>query len=377
MTRVLFHAPLKPADYPEPSGDRTMARLLISALKRAGFEVEVASTLRMYDRAGDAALAADLEGRALNEAEALARDIAGRPAARRPALMFTYHVYYKAPDVLGPAMARRLGIPYCIVEGSRSPKQASGRWARGHAQAEAALDAADLVFVVNGRDRPALEAARPPRQRLVDLPPFIDAASWPPAPARSPLRPGDTVTLLTAAMMRPGDKLASYGLLAEALAHVSDLEWRLVVAGDGASRGDVEALFAPFGNRVSYLGLCTHEDLARAYGAADLLVWPAVNEAFGMVFLEAAACGCPSLAGRFGGVPDVVRDGQTGRIVEAGSARAFAAALRDLLSDPERLRTLGRQASAFVRGERDVDGAAAILSRELGALLRPAVEVLR
>jgi glycosyltransferase involved in cell wall biosynthesis len=368
MTRVLFHAPLKPADHPEPSGDRTMARLLVRALERAGFEVEIASTLRMFDRDGDAERARELADAALAEAEAKAAEIMRRPAGQRPALMFTYHVYYKAPDVLGPALAGKLGIPYCIAEGSRAPKRARGRWAHGHARAEAALDAAALVLVVNGRDRPALEAARPAGQRLADLPPFIDAGAWRKAPVRAPLRPGRPVSLLAAAMMRDGDKLASYRLLAEALHAIRDLPWTLAIAGDGPARAEIEALFADFGGRVAFLGRLDHAGLEQAYAAADLLVWPAVNEAFGMVFLEAAACGCPALAGQYGGVPDVVREGRTGRVVEGGSAAAFAQGLAGLIGDPAALRTLGSQAEVFARTERDIDGAAAILRRELGRL---------
>jgi glycosyltransferase involved in cell wall biosynthesis len=367
MTPVLFHAPMKPADHPVPSGDRAMARLLLRALELAGFEAEVVSRLRMHDRDGDPVLAQRLADAAQAEAEVTASAILRRPPGHRPALMFTYHVYYKAPDVIGPALAQRLGIPYCVAEGSRAPKQAGGRWAHGHARAEAALDAADLVFVVNGRDRPALEAARPPRQRLVDLPPFIDASSWRPAPARA-ATPGRAVSLLAAAMMRHGDKLASYRLLAEALDLVRDRPWRLAIAGDGPARAEVEGLFATFGERVAFLGRCGHAELEQAYGSSDLLVWPAVNEAFGMVFLEAAAAGCPALAGRYGGVPDVVREGETGHIVEGGSAPAFAAGLCRLIDNPDHLRALGRTAETFVRTRRDVAGAAGILRRELAAV---------
>ena len=61
----------------------------------------------------------------------------------RPRLWFTYHVYYKAPDWIGPRVARGLGIPYVVAEGSRAAKRAQGPWALGHAGAEAALDRAD------------------------------------------------------------------------------------------------------------------------------------------------------------------------------------------------------------------------------------------
>jgi hypothetical protein len=84
----------------------------------------------------------------------------------------------------------------------------------GHALAEAALDAADAVLVMNEADREMLERHRPARQRLAAFPPFLDVDAWP-APAARPVRKAPR--LLAVAMMRHGDKLASYRLLAAAL----------------------------------------------------------------------------------------------------------------------------------------------------------------
>src|SRR5207253_10569965 len=124
-----------------------------------------------------------------------------------------------------------------------------------------------------------------------------------------------------------GDKLASYGMLADALGLVPDEPWRLDLVGDGEGRQEVERLFARFGERVRFLGAI--EDpaaLARLYASADLLVWPAVNEAYGMALLEAQACGCPVLAGAYGGVASVVEDGRTGVLAPRADPVSFAEA---------------------------------------------------
>ncbi len=110
--------------------------------------------------------------------------------------------------------------------------------------------------------------------------------------------------------------------------------------------------------------------LSTLYAAADLLVWPAVNEAYGMALLEAQAHGCPVVAGGYGGVPDVVRDGATGRVTPPGDAPALAAAIRDLAGAPDTLAAMGRAALAFARGERGLTTAAARLHAALGPLLR-------
>ena len=108
---VLFLAPLKAPDHPEPSGDREMARLIMRALEGAGARVCLASRLRMLDRTGDPARALALADQARGEAEALVARQRALPRADRADLVFTYHVHYKAPDVLGPDVAQALGLP--------------------------------------------------------------------------------------------------------------------------------------------------------------------------------------------------------------------------------------------------------------------------
>ncbi len=72
-------------------------------------------------------------------------------------------------------------------------------------------------------------------------------------------------------------------------------------------------------------------ELPALYAAADLYLWPAINEAYGMAFLEAQAAGLPVVAGRTGGVPAVVADGVTGVLTPIGDATSFADAVARLL----------------------------------------------
>ncbi len=362
--RVVFSAPLKPPDHPDPSGDREVARLLVAALQAAGGTVEIPCRIRMLDCHGDPTLTERLAAEATVAAEQYLDACRSRPPQDRPRQVFCYHLHYKAPDVFGPRVAAGLGVPYCVAEGSRAPKRAQGPWAAGHGLAEAALDAASTVFVMNPRDREVLERLRPVDQRLVDLQPFLDATAWPAMPAtrhgEAPLR------LLAVAMMREGDKLASYRLLADALARLPTDGWTLDVVGDGPARSEVDAALAPFGHRVTRHGLVRDRSrLAALYAAADLLVWPAVNEAFGMVFLEAALQGCAAVAGRYGGVPGVVADGDSGVLVPGGDPVAFADAIAALIAGPGRLSVLSAGARRLAE-RRGLPGAAAILRDALG-----------
>ncbi|MEH3148369.1 MAG: glycosyltransferase family 4 protein [Methylobacterium frigidaeris] len=366
--RVAFYAPLKAPDDPVPSGERTVARLWLAALREAGFAPELASTLRTRDPAGD-------RHPALREASlAEAARLIARWRDDPPRLWFTYHVYYKAPDWIGPAVSAALGIPYVVAEASRAGKRAAGPHAVGHAAAEAALDAAALILVPTAHDRESLEAARLPGQRLIDLPPFLDPAAWPrvprPAPATSGVRE-PPLRLVCVAMMRPGDKLASYRLLADALARLGG-SWTLDVAGDGPAAAEVAGLLAPFGDRVRIHGALAPAALAALYAESDLLVWPAVNEAYGMALLEAQGQGCPVVAGGYGGVPDVVRHGRTGLVAPPGDAAALAAAVAALADDPARRAAMAAEAVTFAREERGLARAAVVLREVLAPLVGPA-----
>jgi glycosyltransferase involved in cell wall biosynthesis len=369
---IAFYAPLKSPLHPSPSGDRSMARLLLKALAGAGFEPTLASSLRTFDGTGDPSLQDRLRKDSEIEADRLAADYCALPAPQRPRLWFTYHVHHKAPDWIGPRVVGELGIPYVVAEGSRAAKHADGPWALGYQGAETALDRADAIFVMTEADREALERARPEGQQLINLPPCLDLGGWAPEAASARLRDGrdDAVRLLTVAMMRPGDKLASYRLLAEALGGLGNRRWRLDVVGNGEARAEVEGLFAVFAPRVRFHGLIEDRaSLARLYGEADLFVWPAVNEAYGIVLLEAQASGCPVVAGGYGGVASVVRDGQTGVLTSPGDAAAFAAAVAALIDDPARRRSLGEAGQRFVHEERRLGHAAERLRSALMPLV--------
>jgi glycosyltransferase involved in cell wall biosynthesis len=374
--RLAFYAPLKPASHPVPSGDRRMARLLIQAWEKAGHSVEVASRLRTHDGAGEPARQADLA--AIGEAQAarLMRNYAERPPAERPAAWFTYHVYYKAPDWIGPKIAKALGIPYLIAEASLAGKRAQGPYALGHRGAQAAIRAANVIFTINPTDAEALQQIVGGQTRLVDLPAFVDTLAYRRMPEQRDCLRRDIADrhnletghpwLLAVAMMRSGDKLASYRMLGEALGQVLDLDWQLIVVGDGAAREEVIRALAPLGGeRVRFVGAQSETRLPAYYGAADLCVWPAVNEAYGMALLEAQAAGLPVVAGGAGGVPSIVESGITGLLTAPGDGSAFARALRNLIEAPDRRVAMARTAVEKTRQLHDIAVAAQILDRAL------------
>jgi glycosyltransferase involved in cell wall biosynthesis len=86
----------------------------------------------------------------------------------------------------------------------------------------------------------------------------------------------------------------------------------------------------------------------RLLGILDILVLPSLNEAVGRIILEAAAYGVPAVATRVGGVPEIVKDQETGLLVPPQDTKGLAGALIELLSDQEKRRRLGQAAKENV-----------------------------
>lgn len=374
--RIAFYAPMKPPTHGTPSGDRRVAGMYMDALARAGHRVELVSTFRSYDGAGDAARQEALRAQGVALGRGLAAQWRDAAPGARPDLWFTYHVYHKAPDWLGPEASAALGIPYVIAEASHASKRAHGKWALGHQGAEAAIRHAQLLLCPTRDDVAGLLPLAADPSRVIWLPPFLDVAPF--AAARlergahrariaaahgiDPAVPWISI----AAMMRPGDKLASFRALAATLARVADLRWRLVIAGDGPARAETEAAFAAaVPGRATFLGALRLEEVAALAAASDLCVWPAVNEAYGMALLEAAAAGIPAVACAVRGVPDVVLDGRTGLLAAPGDEAGLADLVRSLLLDQSRRESMGLSAAAFAAGERSVVAAARRLDQLL------------
>ncbi len=375
--RIAFYAPLKAPTHPTASGDRRVARLLMDALRLAGHSVELVSELRSFDGSADPARQQELRQAGRDAAQALIDRWRDGDADARPDLWFTYHLYYKAPDWLGPAVCAALDLPYVVAEASHASKRLTGPWAMGEAAVLEALQQADLLLCPTADDVAGLRRAAPASARIERLPPFLDPAPYRRAArkrslVRARLRaactlPDDQPWMVVAAMMRPGDKLASYGVLAQTLALLSDLPWQVLVAGDGTARAEVEALLSDAApGRVHFLGACDARVMAAVYAAADLCIWPAVNEAYGMAMLEAQAAGTAVVSCATRGVPDVVLHGVTGWLAETTAAPPLAACARTMLTDAPTCAAMGRAAAQFVDEQRSLAKAAARLRVLLG-----------
>ena len=128
-------------------------------------------------------------------------------------------------------------------------------------------------------------------------------------------------------------------------APVTQLEHvRLAIIGSGPAEAVLKKRFA--GTNTTFMGYMTGEELASAYASADVFTFPSDTETLGFVAMEAMASGVPAVGARAGGLPDVIKHGETGYMFTPGDLGDLNAQIDKLLKNPEERKKLGRAARA-------------------------------
>lgn len=131
------------------------------------------------------------------------------------------------------------------------------------------------------------------------------------------------------------------------------------IVGRGPEYQRLKGLASELGleEHVRFLGYLPDEELVVLYHACSVFIMPSDSrdasdvEGFGIVYLEAGACGCPAIGGRGGGVGEAIVDGETGLLVAADDGSEVAQAILTLLNDPARVRQMGSRAAERVRAQ--------------------------
>jgi len=201
---------------------------------------------------------------------------------------------------------------------------------------------------------------------LAHLPYGIDTHLF--RPTSSQMRPrlglGDRPTLLFAGRMEARKGLSTLVPAFAALARRRP-DVVLLLAGSDVSGADRRSNAAWMcaewerlgiaSSRYLFLGRVPHEQMPAVYTAADVLVAPSPLEAFGFVYLESMACGCPPIACGAGGAPEIIEHERTGLLVEPNDVHALAGAMETLLDDRRRLDQLANRGRAVVAERFSVD----------------------
>jgi len=269
--------------------------------------------------------------------------------------------HYWLSGVVGLDMARRWSIPHVtsfhtLAEVKRRARPGE-RDVPERADAERRIASeADRVVVWTEHERQALHRlydADP--SRVVVIPPGVDTERFRPLDMLESRRRlgvnGDRVVLYVGRL----ERLKGLDILFQALASLEDADdVRLMVVGGSEGSGELSRLQClagtlNIGDRIDFLGAVDQCRLPAYYSAADVCVLPSYYESFGLAALEAAACGRPVVASKVGGLPSVVRDGETGYLVNWRCPGPFVERLELLLENQRLRRGMGEAARAHAR----------------------------
>ena len=307
----------------------------------------------------------------------------GGPSADEDVPFDAVHANYWLSGLAGHTIKHQMNLPLVStfhtldrVKAEFSPEEVEADSAHLRAEAEAAtINCSDSVLAscsVEAEQISELYHADPSRIRIVA--PGVDHAFFGPGyrpQARAALGlPMDGPLLLFVGRIQPlkGVEVAVRALAALGRDHA---DARLaVVGGPSGPRGDVElgrmvSLVGELGleDRVFFVPPRPHELLSTYYRAADVCLVPSRSESFGLVALEAAACGTPVVASDVGGLRTLVDHGRTGFLVEDPTPEAFAAWIRQILAEPLLAERLGT--GAVLRARRYTWARAASLLRDI------------
>ena len=145
--------------------------------------------------------------------------------------------------------------------------------------------------------------------------------------------------------------IKNHQLFLESAARIAKRESnvRFVIVGDGVLRSDIEAYAENLALRDQVIFTGWRRDLPRIYADLDALVISSNNEGTPVSAIEAMASGCPVVATRVGGLPDIVRNGETGYLVPAKQPQALATAILKLIANPQTAEQMGQSGRLSVR----------------------------
>jgi len=269
-----------------------------------------------------------------------------------------YHAQHWMSGVAALDLARGHGVPIVVsfhsvaAHPDKDLREGEPPESEARVPGEALLaQACDQVIAISAAEaRTVIERCGANPENVTIIPPGVDLDLFHPMPRPAQSRP----FLAFAARLQP---LKGPDLAIEALSHIDPtLRPRLVIAGAQSLdfafyaahlSSQVETL--ELTNDVSFIGPASRTQLAALFAEASLVLVPSYSETFGLVALEAAACGTPVIASAAGGLREAVVHGETGQLMDSRRPADWARAMIELLEDPATLRRMGVVARVHAR----------------------------
>lgn len=274
------------------------------------------------------------------------------------------HTHSSVDSWLAALAARSLGVP--VVRSRHVAIPIKRRRALVYRLAARVLTSGEAIGAL-------VRAAGVPPERVVSIPAGVDLARFHPGVSgrsvRDELGLGAAPAIGLVANIR-GSKGHEFFLEA-ALRVLQDAPGtRFLIVGDGVGFEDVRRRVRALGLEGPVRMTGFRRDVPEVMAALDVLVLPSVrSEATSQVIPQALAVGTPVVATAVGGIPEIVRDGETGLLVPPADAPALARAILTLLRDPARAGALARAGQALVRERYSVDAMMAATTGVYRALL--------
>lgn len=213
---------------------------------------------------------------------------------------------------------------------------------------------ADLVLTTSDRITAHLrETFQLPDERVVTMPTGIDLSRFTSVGERADLGPAPVVGMLSVLRSWKGHRLF---LEAVRLLVRDGFPCRFVIVGEGPGRAGILKMRDEFGlkDRLELLG--HREDVPEILRGMKLLVIPSTaHEGVPQVGLQALACETPVIGSDVGGIPQIIRPGETGRLFPSGDAAALAAAIQETISHPEQTRAMTERGRVMVESRHSLD----------------------
>ncbi|HVX84436.1 MAG TPA: glycosyltransferase family 4 protein [Phycisphaerae bacterium] len=244
----------------------------------------------------------------------------------------------------------------------------------GHRLAEKAR-AATAIFCISDFARSQLMGLLPPGEwgKLHVVHCGVDPGQF--ATARAARVVGAPMELLCVARLAP---VKGHAILLHALHELVQrgAEARLTLVGDGPLRGDLERLAGELrvSDRVKFMGSVGQDVIHQLYAAADVFVLPSFAEGVPVVLMEAMAAGCPVVATRIAGIPELIERGVTGMLVTPGRPDLLADAILGVRANPAAAERMVEGAREKIRLEFNILRVAPQISDIFRSLLEPATQ---
>jgi colanic acid/amylovoran biosynthesis glycosyltransferase len=222
----------------------------------------------------------------------------------------------------------------------------------------------DAVHSISNYNRKWLEAFGFDRRRIVFNPVGVDVGSFRRTTHKSEQVRGRVINILTVArLVEEKGLMHALQALGAARQRRPDLRMKYRIIGGGPLEQTLQAQVADLGlgEIVEFMGPRDQKEVRCALSEADLFLLPSIAEALPVSIMEAMASGLPVLATDVGGVSELVKDGETGRLVRPADSQGLAAALLELLDEPNRWSELGSAGRRLVEQRYNME----VLNRRL------------